>query len=505
MNNRLNRVVALAAVVCGVASASSAFALEIPSTGMWNKLPQIGRLQQAWAELGSQSQVYRFLTGKKADFQIAGESVSPEMSTLRFQHYFRGVKVLGSQSLQHQKLNVISRTDWTHQLAQFDLNTVPSVGASAAMGIARTVTGGREVAGEPALLILPSWKAGAAKLIYRFVIEAQGEEAGRIVDIDAHSGEVLADISRHWTIAPVDVYATNKKCQVLESDADDLGGKAPISVDFKKCKLVIKAGVPSASADVEALAAADNSNKVLHYYWDTHSRDSFDGLGAKVNAIVHIGHKWVNAFWDSQNEIMAYGDGDGKIFKPLTQSVDVAGHEMTHGVVSKTADLEYQSESGALNEGFADYFGESIEGHDDWVMGANLFFDAAQGVNGIRNLKDPHQTTYRSRDKDGNIVARPAPAKYDEIFKFDGEYCGGQNDNCGVHMNATLVGHVGFNMVNAIGREKSDKLFYTTLVHYLTNTSNFAAFGQGARKACGTLYDAATCSSVESVLVQAGL
>ncbi len=495
----------MVAAVLGAAAAANAGALEIPATGMWSKLPQIGRLQQAWSELGSQSQVYRFLTGKKPEFKMAGESVSPELSTLRFQHYFRGVKVLGSQSLQHQKLNVIGRSNWTHQLAQFDLNTVPSVNVGAAVGIARTLTGGREIAGEPALLILPSWKAGAAKLVYRFVIEAQGEEAGRVVDIDAHSGEVLADISRHWTIAPVDVYATNKKCQVLESTADDLGGRAPVSVDYQKCKLVVKAGVLSASADTEALAAAENSAKVLHYFWDTHSRDSFDDEGGKVNAIVHIGEKWVNAFWDSQNEIMAYGDGDGKVFKPLTQSVDVAGHEMTHGVVSKTSDLEYQSESGALNEAFADYFGESIEGENDWVMGANLFFDPAQGVNGIRNLKDPHQTKYRSRDKDGNIVSRPAPAKYDEIFRFDDQYCGGHNDNCGVHMNATLVGHVGFNMVNAIGREKSDQLFYATLVHYLTNTSDFMAFGQGSRKACAALFDSATCTAVDGVLVQAGL
>ena len=416
-----------------------------------------------------------------------------------------GVKVLGSQSLQHQKRGFLGNSNWTHQLARFDIDTVPALNATAAMGIARTVTGGREIAAEPTLLILPSWKAGAAKLVYRFTIAAQGEEPGRIVDIDAHSGALLGDVSRHWTIAPVDVYATNKKCQVLESEADELGGRAPVSVDYQKCRRVVKAGVPLASADDDALAAAENSDKVLQYYWEKHSRDSFDGQGAKVNAIVHIGEKWVNAFWDSENEIMAYGDGDGQIFKPLTQSVDVAGHEMTHGVVSKTADLEYQSESGALNEGFADYFGESIEGQDDWVMGANLFFDASQGVNGIRNLKDPHQTTYRSRDEDGNVVARPAPATYAEIFKFEEGYCGSHNDNCGVHMNATLIGHAGYRMVQAIGREKSDKLFYETLIHYLTNTSDFRAFGQGMRKACRALLGAQDCASVDGVLVQVGL
>ncbi|NDD92859.1 M4 family peptidase [bacterium] len=426
------------------------------------------------------------------------------MSTYRFQHYVNGLPVLGSQSLHHQMVSS-GGASWTHELAHFDLVTIPTLNEEAATGIVRTQLSGREIAAKPMLLIIPSMRQGTAKLAYRFTIASKGTEPGRVVDVDAHSGKVLSDIARHWTIAPVDVYATNSKCQQLESDADSLGGKAPVSVDYQKCKLVVQNGVAKPTADRDAVRASENSQKVLHYYWDKHSRDSFDGQGAKVNAIVHIGEKWVNAFWDSENEIMAYGDGDGEIFKPLTESVDVAGHEMTHGVVSKTSNLEYQSESGALNEGFADYFGESIEGQDDWVMGANLFFDAAQGKNGIRNLKDPHKTTYRARDESGAVVSKPAPAKYSEIFKFDDDSCGGHNDNCGVHMNATLMGHMGYLMVGAIGREKSDKLFYTTLVHYLTNTSDFKAFGQGVRKACASLFDAATCASVDKVTAQVGL
>ncbi len=488
-------------VLAGVEAQAQSF----PGAGFWKKLPQVTRLQQAWSELGKQSQAYRFLSGKGLEYRAAGESRSSEMSTLRFQHVVAGVPVLGSQSLQHQSLSLTGSPTWTHQIARFDLNPTPTVRADAALGVVRAHLGGRELRSQPRLIILPSWNQGAARLIYRFEIDAEGNEPGRVVDVDAHSGQLLADISRHWTIAPVNVFATNSECQTLESEPDSMGGRAPVGVDYRKCDQVVHSSVAAPEADEDAVRASENSQMVLSYYWNHHRRDSFDDRGATVNAIVHIGDKWVNAFWDSQNEIMAYGDGDGKVFKSLTYSVDVAGHEMTHGVVSKTADLEYQSESGAINEGFADYFGESMEGLEDWVMGANLFFDPSQGKNGIRNLKDPHQTTFRSRDSEGNIVARPAPAKYSEIFRFDGEYCWGYNDNCGVHMNATLLGHMGYLMVGAIGREKSDQLFYATLVHYLTATSNFKALGQGVRKACTALFDQSTCQSVEGVLNQVEL
>jgi Zn-dependent metalloprotease len=178
---------------------------------------------------------------------------------------------------------------------------------------------------------------------------------------------------------------------------------------------------------------------------------------------------------------------------------------MTHGVVSKTANLEYQSESGATNEGLADFFGEAIEGHKDWVMGRELFIDPAQGVNGLRNLFDPHKTTYRWKDEDGNAIRKSAPAHLNEIFTFDGQMCGRTNDNCGVHMNATLIGHAGYLAVKAMGREKAEKVFYSTLVHFLTETSDFKAFGQGARQACAKLYAQGDCETLNQVLVQVGL
>jgi Zn-dependent metalloprotease len=478
---------------------------------------------QAQAVDFSPLEALKKLTGLRTQFErpslrVQGELIaardqfSDGIHTQRFQHRMDGVVVLGSQALRHVTLSTVQgflglgdEPTWTDHVAQFDLNTTPSISEQQALEIALQEVPGQDLAPKPQLLILPRWSKNSAELIYRFEIAGRGEIPGRIVDVNAHSGRLVASISRHWDIAPIDVYTTNKKCQTLSPIADDLGGRAPISVDYEKCLRVIKAGVAEPNADDQAVQAFANSQTVLNYYWQTHQRDSYDNQGSPVVSVVHIGDKWTNAFWDSENNIMAYGDGDGKKFRNLTLSLDVAGHEMTHGVVSKTANLEYQSESGATNEGLADFFGESIEGHKDWVMGRELFIDPAEGVNGLRNLFDPHKTTYRWKDEDGNAIRKSAPAHLSEIFTFDGQMCGRANDNCGVHMNATLVGHAGYLAVKALGREKAEKIFYANLVHFLTETSDFKAFGEGARKACAKLYGQADCDTLNQVLVQVGL
>jgi len=94
------------------------------------------------------------------------------------------------------------------------------------------------------------------------------------------------------------------------------------------------------------------------YYWNTHSRNSVDNAGYKLLNYVHYQTNYNNAFWDGTR--MTYGDGNGTTFWPLT-GLDVCGHEMSHGVTSNSGNLNYQNESGALNEGNSDIFGTCVE------------------------------------------------------------------------------------------------------------------------------------------------
>ncbi len=99
-----------------------------------------------------------------------------------------------------------------------------------------------------------------------------------------------------------------------------------------------------------------------------------------------------NAFWNGV--FMAYGDGN-VAFKPLAQALDVAAHEMTHGVIQHTVNLEYRGESGALNESFADVFAAMVD-RDDWQLGEDVIKSLGLFPSGaLRDMAHPHNGVSR--------------------------------------------------------------------------------------------------------------
>ena len=129
------------------------------------------------------------------------------------------------------------------------------------------------------------------------------------------------------------------------------------------------------------------------YYFDIHGRSSLDNAGFQLNSYVHYGVDFYNAFWDGSR--MTYGDGNGGGITPLT-TIDIAGHEVTHGLTTFTAGLIYSAESGALNESFSDIFGSAIERFarpDDWDWFIGMEIGEA-----FRNIANPndydHPDTY---------------------------------------------------------------------------------------------------------------
>ena len=107
--------------------------------------------------------------------------------------------------------------------------------------------------------------------------------------------------------------------------------------------------------------AYDALGRTRQYYKDKLGRNSIDNLGLNLNGNVNFGVGFANAFWDGVR--MVFGNGDGVIFKEMTLDVDVAAHELTHGVTQYTAGLGYgNDETGALNESFSDIFGTVVDG-----------------------------------------------------------------------------------------------------------------------------------------------
>ncbi len=195
-------------------------------------------------------------------------------------------------------------------------------------------------------------------------------------------------------------------------------------------------------------SAVDEAYDGLGDTWDLYSaaygRDSLDGAGLPLLASVHYGTNYDNAFWDGSQ--MVFGDGDGVIFLGFARSIDVIGHELTHGVTQYTADLTYQDQSGALNESISDVFGVLVKQRHlgqsadqaDWLIGADLL---APGVNGValRSMKAPG-TAY----DDPRLGKDPQPATMSG-------YVHTSSDNGGVHTNSGIPNHAFYLAATAIG------------------------------------------------------
>ena len=111
---------------------------------------------------------------------------------------------------------------------------------------------------------------------------------------------------------------------------------------------VVRAEGGPAVGDDAADEAFDGLGATYTMWYDVYQRDSIDDAGLPLDAVVHYGDRYDNAFWDGQR--MVFGDGDGEMFNRFTVALDVIGHELAHGVVETTANLNYWQQPGALNE-----------------------------------------------------------------------------------------------------------------------------------------------------------
>ena len=230
--------------------------------------------------------------------------------------------------------------------------------------------------------------------------------------------------------------------------------------------------------DPAAVSAHFNLSRVYEYYLKTHNRKGIDGAGGTMIAAIHVtmnGKAMDNAYWNGK--LMAYGDG-GRAFKPLARALDVAGHEMTHGVIEATVNLGYRNQSGALNESLADVFGAMID-REDWKIGEDVVNTAT--FNGaLRDMQDPHN------GGTGRTSASWQPSHMLEYVKMTLA-----EDNGGVHVNSGIPNHACYLIANAIGREKTEQIYYRVLdARYLNPGSQFMDMRLGAVRAATDLYGA---------------
>lgn len=240
----------------------------------------------------------------------------------------------------------------------------------------------------------------------------------------------------------------------------------------------------SAVSDVAVNEAYDGAGVTYDLYWLVYQRNSLDGNGLRLDSTVHYEQQYDNAFWDGNQ--MVYGDGDGQLFNRFTIAVDVIAHELTHGVTQYTANLNYSSQSGALNESVSDIFGSLVKQRQrnqaaadaDWLIGEGLFTSQVRGV-AIRSMKEPG-----SAYDDPVLGKDPQPGHMRDFVNTT-------EDNGGVHINSGIPNHAFYLMAIALGGyawEKAGMIWYRALRDKFTSSTNFQAAADLTFAAAGDLY-----------------
>lgn len=242
------------------------------------------------------------------------------------------------------------------------------------------------------------------------------------------------------------------------------------------------------SSDPAVNDAYDNLGVTFDFFSEVFDRNSLDGNGLRLDAVVHYGEQVNNAYWNGQR--MLFGDGDDLRFTNFTKSLDVIAHELTHGVTDFTAGLIYHKQPGALNESMSDVFGSLVKqwhlGQDaesaDWLIGPDIFTPLKPG-DALRSLKAPG-TAYDNSvlDKD------PQPAHFRDFVESPDTFAG---DFGGVHINSGIPNHAFYLVASSLGGnawEAPGQIWYDALTKGTGPNAQFQDFADSTFEYAARLY-----------------
>jgi Zn-dependent metalloprotease len=242
---------------------------------------------------------------------------------------------------------------------------------------------------------------------------------------------------------------------------------------------VTRAEGQDAVEDVSVNQAYDGFGATYKFYWEVLHRDSIDDQGMPIHGMVHFDTAYNNAFWDGEGH-MWFGDGDGQMFSDFTKSLDVIGHELTHGVTQYTANLAYSGQSGALNESISDVFGSLVKQYAqgqtaeqaDWLIGPDVV--GAELAPALRSMKAPGTAN-----------------KYDKQPADMSGFLTTSRDNGGVHTNSGIPNRAFYLVATALGGhawETAGRIWYTAINDArLRPNSRFSAFAQATLRAAAAI------------------
>ncbi len=418
---------------------------------------------------------------------------------VRFDRVRSGVRVLGGDLVVHQRSNgdLVDVSATTRQALTLSLS--PTTSRGEAMRTARAAAGNGATAVNDAELVVDA-RGPKPRLVWSVVVEgAQPDgtpsELGTLVD--ARDGSVL---EQHEQVETVDgsgqgffngtvALATTPVSKGFSLKDPTRGNQYTVDMNnkqggggalFTDADNVWGSGTLS-SRQSTAVDAQYGTAQTWDYYKLIHARSGIANNGAGAYNRVHYGRNYNNAFWSDSCFCMTYGDGDGTTYNPF-DSLDVAGHEMSHGVTSRTANLTYSGESGGLNEATSDIFGAAVEfftnnpnDAPDYKVGELLYKNQASG-RALRYMYNPHLDGSSPNcwsSTLGGLDVHYSSGVANRFFFLVSE---GSSTPAWGQQPPTCNGAPA---VTGIGRTSAEQVWYRALTTYMTSATSYA----GARAA----------------------
>ncbi len=374
-----------------------------------------------------------------------------------------------------------------------------SLSAADAVEIAKKEFSYKELAYEPTVETIAYIKDGQAYKTYKVNIKFYEPSITNYdVYVEASSGTILKKEDRirydgattgtgtavDGTTKNINIYLSSGKYQL--KDTSKASSKSQIltyTANNKQTEPGTLITNTTNTFNTETLKAAVSAHYyggvVYDFYKNLFGRTSLDDKGMNLTSTVHYGNKYNNAFWDGSQ--MVYGDGDGTNFTYFSGDLDVVGHEMTHGVTERTADLDYEDQPGALNESISDVFGVLIETYDKYNVknGGTWKFDPADWVVGDK--------IYTPKISGDALRSLANPTLYDQPDNMS-DYVNTSSDYGGVHTNSGIPNKAAYLVAKSIGNEKTAKIYYRALTEYMYPTTDFSGARNALLQASTDLY-----------------
>ena len=457
-------------------------------------------------------------------FAVAGALVDPDgTSHVRMTRTYRGLEVVGGDLVVHRSASGAwrgSSQSLTHGLALAAAPTVSQATAKAAALAPSRVTRAITGAGVASSRLVVDATATPARLAYEVITggtQKDGTPSRLATYVDARTGRVLRTEQQIETVGgsgqslyggkvPLQLTLVRARYQLkdptrgnsyttdMRNSADStacqlLGTNCAAGTLFTSRDRLFGNGLTS-SRESAAVDAQYGTDMTWDYYKNMFGRRGIYGTGAGSFNRVHYGQSFVNAFWDRGR--MTYGDGDGVNYGPFT-SLDVAGHEMSHGVTEHTAKLTYSGESGGLNEATSDIFGSAVEFYarnprdpGDYMIGEE--FDLAKHV-GFRRMDKPSSdggSVDCWTSTTGGLDPHYSSGVGHHFFYLLAEGSGAKTLNGVSYDSPTCDG----SDVTGIGRDVAARIWYRALTVYMTSSTTYLDARTATLNAARDLYGA---------------